>query len=970
MNRWSTTGRSARKFVRQSATALLLCVGLATPGLAIDRSWNTGNGNWTTAGNWTPFGVPANSDTIRIGDQPGVENSTVMLMPPGSGYGGLEITDGMTLDTNGAELVSFGHAWLFGEGSRLIVRPAPGANEYDFQGELDLSYGTFLELHDGVAVRLFGDMFSSGTIAGRGMILVSSVFPFTSGGIIQPGANGGLVLQHGLAGDGQFDLDALGSGRMYLDTSFSELEVVAHSLYDAFSGTLKMAPGALLTMNLTEDWMMDSPAEVEILGTNNPAAASLIAGSPLVFNGNLDVNSFEAHLRVLADMTFQENAVVIIGFTDWVELDGATTIEGGQFTLSNSGVLDFDGPTTVHGGSFFTISNDAADGTVDFNGATTWNGTVDIDGVARQLGNAFVNGPTVIDADVFDMDGNGSTTWTIWESLQINADSVQSNAANMFEGTATVANGTIGQLEINLAPEYPSFTMAGEMNWVGHPALFATRYAGVPLELLGQLHVSGHVATSAALEATGGTLDIDGANAILRLDDGGIISSGCTVSGAGELHNTGLRTLLLNGAHLNGVGVVNHGTLEIEPVAEVDRFTSAAGALWQVSLGGYDAGIDYDHLIVSGEAALSGSIAVDFEEGEDPFRPQAGDEFEIMTATQINGTFDAEPLTFADGFRYEWAIEYGDGAVRLILETVVDLSLCDEIKDCADIDLNNIRDDNCVFWACEAGICVDSAIVFADMGGQFGECPVDGTADGNDRFHALNCFANTDPAGAPGDPYPCEVASPNAYNVDAGGVFGNCAPDGVCDGNDAFHALNAFAGFSDCACPLDGGPAPDMPGAVDVVDEVIVELVPRTVRVQPGATVDVDVYIVDGVRDLRGYQLHFVASPGLTLVDLSVALRKDHVFDDMAFWDAYNVSTDQLLIGLDSAGVHSESGRVYLATATFAVGKTDGPLMVDLLHDATTPHHRTFLFPTAARGKIDIVETRPAVLDVLRSIRR
>jgi YVTN family beta-propeller protein len=132
---------------------------------------------------------------------------------------------------------------------------------------------------------------------------------------------------------------------------------------------------------------------------------------------------------------------------------------------------------------------------------------------------------------------------------------------------------------------------------------------------------------------------------------------------------------------------------------------------------------------------------------------------------------------------------------------------CAALADCADLDSNGIRDDNCVWWACTDQTCAGTEIVFADMGGQFGSCPPDGAADGNDRFQALNCFSNIDTAGAAG--FPCEAAPPLALNVDAGGPFGDCAPDGVCDGNDAFHALNAFQGTSACSCPQE--PSPGLP---------------------------------------------------------------------------------------------------------------------------------------------------------------
>jgi hypothetical protein len=124
---------------------------------------------------------------------------------------------------------------------------------------------------------------------------------------------------------------------------------------------------------------------------------------------------------------------------------------------------------------------------------------------------------------------------------------------------------------------------------------------------------------------------------------------------------------------------------------------------------------------------------------------------------------------------------------------------CSTAADCADLDADGIRDEACTWWACTSGACSAVATVFADLGGEFGACPPDLTADAHDRFHALNCFANAGTGGVP--PYGCEADAPHAYNVDAGGAFGDCSPDGVCDGHDAFHALNAFDGSSSCTCP-------------------------------------------------------------------------------------------------------------------------------------------------------------------------
>jgi PKD repeat protein len=284
--------------------------------------------------------------------------------------------------------------------------------------------------------------------------------------------------------------------------------------------------------------------------------------------------------------------------------------------------------------------------------------------------------------------------------------------------------------------------------------------------------------------------------------------------------------------------------------------------------------------------------------------------------------------------------------------------------ECADLDSNGIRDDNCVWWECAVGTCNGINIVFADMGGSFGACTPDGTADGNDRFHALNCFSNTSTTGGQG--YPCEEGPPQAYNVDAGGPFGDCAPDGVCDGNDAFHALNAFQGSTTCSCP--SGPSPAAPQSPAVVAQAGIRLEAARQRIQPEDTVAVDVMLAGPLPDLRGYQLHLGVRGGKTgaldLAYIAVHARKDRAFAGLADWQAFNVETGQMVAGLDTAGVETLSDA-YLATFVFrASADAGGTFIVDLLHDDTDPAQRTFLFPTPASGKIAIDSVTPAVVTV------
>jgi endonuclease/exonuclease/phosphatase family metal-dependent hydrolase len=287
---------------------------------------------------------------------------------------------------------------------------------------------------------------------------------------------------------------------------------------------------------------------------------------------------------------------------------------------------------------------------------------------------------------------------------------------------------------------------------------------------------------------------------------------------------------------------------------------------------------------------------------------------------------------------------------------------CSAAADCADLDQNNVRDDNCLFWSCQASQCIPQAIPFGDMGGAFGACPPDLTTDSNDRFHALNCFSNVDTLGGPG--YPCEDAPPSAFNVDAGGSFGACPPDGVCDGNDGFHALNAFSGTTTCDCPA-GGPAPSATGPSAVGQAVLRLSVRGTAR--PGATVAVDVYLDSPLDDLRGYQLHLGASggrrSGVQLVDIAVEERKDAALPAGA-WLAFNVATSQMVAGLDGPGVAAPAGA-YLASFYYRIDRqAAGAFAIEVLHDPVNPAHRTFLFPTPAAGMIEILESAPATFSV------
>jgi hypothetical protein len=313
-----------------------------------------------------------------------------------------------------------------------------------------------------------------------------------------------------------------------------------------------------------------------------------------------------------------------------------------------------------------------------------------------------------------------------------------------------------------------------------------------------------------------------------------------------------------------------------------------------------------------------------------------------------------------DGGSGIWATEWAfpvSGADPML--TIIVGNGCLDLAGCADQNNDGVRDDACMWWSCDAGVCNGIDIPFADMGGQFGSCAPDLTADGNDRFHSLNCFSDQNTLGAPG--YDCETDPPAAFNVDAGGPFGDCNPDGVCDGNDAFHALNAFQGTTLCSCP-----GPDY--EPQVVGRAPLVLRSNRIVVRPGELVEVDVFLGEALADLRGYQLHLGArsdegtDDDLELIDIAIEERKDWVFTGREAWKAFNRMSGQMVAGLDAAGVAAPVGT-YLATFTYRVS-TDAAGDVRVEIQRPGDGGRTFLFSTLSNAKIEVLSESPVRLAV------
>jgi hypothetical protein len=671
-----------------ASAALAALLALPPAAHAATRSWASGDGWFFDPARWHQNLPPGSDDDIFIGNFAAAAGATVTMGGNwGIYYGSLNLTNGVTLDTNGSELVSFGTATLSGNGTRLIARPAPFLNQRDFQGRVLIGAGAHVELRDNVGVNFFENSVNDGTISGRGTVVTGT--GFVNNGVIRPGNNGGLQLRFGEFAGGSGDLDgSTGNGLVDLTSPFSQLQVQGARLQDSFNGRISMVPGAALGMQLDEGWTLDGWGRITVLGFNN-VAESQIGGSHLTFHGELDVDLAEGKLRMLAPMTVMPAARIAVGHSDVLRLDGSTQVQGGSFTLGRFGTMEFNGATTLSGGSFATHSTSWNDGSIAFNGATTWNGVVTLTGTARQQGTATVSGGfagATIHADRFDMDGlSGNTVWNVNAPLTVVADQIATTPANRFEGTLNIGGGFAPRLTMNLRDPNAGWIMAGTLRLSGLTALVETKLAGSRMEVQGRVEVlSGRVRVdadthfSSAGFAGPAVLSFGDADASLQLGGRTDIDAGVQFEGSGALVNAGGgRMWLAHGADLGGVALRNAGALHIAEgagAATVPSFTQLASGIWTVELGGHAPGTEHDLLTVFGGGAtqLDGLLRVALIDlGSGTFRPEVGDEFTILLAPGgVSGSFLNSPVSVADGSVYTWTVLYRPDEVRLQLASI------------------------------------------------------------------------------------------------------------------------------------------------------------------------------------------------------------------------------------------------------------------------------------------------------------
>jgi hypothetical protein len=163
----------------------------------------------------------------------------------------------------------------------------------------------------------------------------------------------------------------------------------------------------------------------------------------------------------------------------------------------------------------------------------------------------------------------------------------------------------------------------------------AVEAGAIVVSELGDVTVGGSLAATSVLVrdssvTVSGSLDVSGAYTAVR---GTTTLEGGTVT-AGDLFDNQVGSVYGSGV-ING-DVRNAGLLSAGALTINGDYTQTAGGTQYVFIGGLQAGSQYSQLVVHGLATLDGTLDVQLING---FRPQPGDQFQVLLFGEGRGTF-------------------------------------------------------------------------------------------------------------------------------------------------------------------------------------------------------------------------------------------------------------------------------------------------------------------------------------------
>lgn len=573
--------------------------------------------DWSDAANWDTVEAPIN----------GTSTFDAVLASGRARVDAPVAVDGLILN---------GTSFLSGpEAVTVAVNATWEGLEIGNAGGVIISPGATLDIVGAASRRLnFG---SSLTVAGEARVT-------GSGNILTFAAAESSSVTVGVAAGGTFDLQS-GAGLGGSSTLFGLLDIDA-------GGTFKKTAGSESLIDAA--WNVDNEGAISAeFGTlrfsgqsadfNNNGTASVASGAVLSVGGGASTGSWTVdsggQLRIQPAGARTQTISGAIANNGALEVSGRLALAPGV-SYSGSGTLDLKAGGILSGAGPVTLTDFVwSGGRIDHAGGIT----VGAAGTSPQL--------TVSGSDNKQL-GNGAQLKIV--------------------GTALVSStGNIDALATSGSPALLTIDAGGLLDIAGD-ADFSDGFNGAnPSAAAATLTVDGVVRKSSGagttvirknwtlvnnneIDVAAGSILVRGPmlqNGTMNLSGGSIRFDGAVV-GSGAFTGSGTATF---------ANSYNLGAAPAAVTMSGDLTLNAANTL-SVDLGGLIAGTQYDQISVDGTATLGGRLIVNLvDPGDGTFEPAVGDEFEIIPAGMLAGSFSTltlpalaagfwQPIYASDGF--------------------------------------------------------------------------------------------------------------------------------------------------------------------------------------------------------------------------------------------------------------------------------------------------------------------------------
>ncbi|MEM7787418.1 MAG: T9SS type A sorting domain-containing protein [Bacteroidota bacterium] len=579
--------------MRFASLALVLLLALPASGQTV-YTWGGGSGDWFSESNWSPSGIPGAGDTALITS------------------GSPEVSRDTTVAT-----VEFGGASLDGDGT-LTVTASMEWSDGQMNGRTFADTAA-LAIASGATLRITGD----GEKGLRGRDLLND------GTVVWEGA-GDLVVQWpttienrtGATFDIQTDAD--------LTRTNGTLDLINDGLLVKSAGTDETRFVFLLG-SLANNGTIRAEAGVLDLANANASAQSSSGDG-----------AFEATEG--AELQFSAG----YGFGTGSTLSGAGTVRFVEGT-TEIGRATMTGPTRLDGGTLSLTSADTASELADVllaADALGGPGNIEIDGLLTWTGGALGTGV------------GAAPTLTLRGGTEISGE-----AAKQFRGGTTVNASTMRWLEgpLEVASSAAFRNLAGATLSIESDTTWTRRDGFIPITNEGTIVKTGSdgrttislrfapITNDGEVRVESGTLSLatDGSSSTSTDTGRYVVAEGAALRFGGTQRTftadaslEGAGTLAFDGPVVFG-GTVRPGTSPGILTIAGDGLPPEAGAVLDVEVGGTTPGTEHDQLVVTGTAALGGTLRMTLLDG---FEPSGGDRVTLLRAASVTGAFDAIEL--------------------------------------------------------------------------------------------------------------------------------------------------------------------------------------------------------------------------------------------------------------------------------------------------------------------------------------